>query len=161
MSRYLTTAVGSSNSRSWFNTIPGMPTIILGPWSKMHGQERFSCLPFNPTTPRPPTVWSAVTAAGRGPGGEGEAGPPLPQPCSPIRPWSLRQRTLSMRDAVATSKLFLSLRGKELSAARFHRVCGNGKNWHRWMRKRGHGGRPLYTRWAESDCRRARTVLFS
>jgi hypothetical protein len=60
-------------------------------------------------------------------GGEGEAGPPLPQRCCPVRPQSLRPSTLSVWDAVATSKLFLSLRGKELTAARFHLVCGNWK----------------------------------
>jgi hypothetical protein len=77
MSRYLTIAIRSSNSWSWFNTIPGKPTIIPGPWSKMHGQERFSYLPFNPTTPRPTTARSTVTAARRGPRRRGRGWPSI------------------------------------------------------------------------------------
>jgi hypothetical protein len=43
----------------------------------MHGQERFSYLPFNPTTPRPTTARSTVTAAGRGPRRRGRGWPSI------------------------------------------------------------------------------------
>jgi hypothetical protein len=75
MSRYLTIAVRSSNSRSWFNTICRMPTFIPGPRSEMHDQEHF----FLPVAERRGT--ECPTAART-----------LARPAGDPKPWIWRRR---------------------------------------------------------------------